>query len=62
LRSSIKGGLVILLLILALLAVVVFGVAFTAHWLFVVAAILAVVWLLSFVMGGRGGRSRGAWR
>jgi phosphotransferase system glucose/maltose/N-acetylglucosamine-specific IIC component len=53
---------VLLLLVLALLAIVVFGVAFTAHWLFVIAAILAVVWLVSFVMGSRGGRTRGAWR
>jgi hypothetical protein len=52
----------IVLVLLALLAIVAFGVAFTAHWLFVIAAVLAGVWLLSFLMGGRHGRSRGAWR
>jgi heme O synthase-like polyprenyltransferase len=38
---------VILLLLIALLALVVFGVGFTAHWLFIVAAILVGVWLLT---------------
>jgi len=53
---------VILLLVLALLAIIVFGVAFTAHWLFVIAAILAAAWMLSFLMGSRRGRRRGVWR
>jgi hypothetical protein len=54
--------IVILLVLIALLVIVVFSVGFTAHWLFVVAAILAGVWLLTFVMGTRNGRSRSAWR
>ena len=52
----------ILLLVLAVLALVVFGVAFTVHWLFIIAVILAAVWLVSFLMGGRHGRSRSVWR
>ena len=52
----------ILLLVLAVLALVVFGVAFTVHWLFVIAVILAAVWLLRFLIGGRHGRSRSVWR
>jgi hypothetical protein len=50
-----------LLIILALLAIVAFGVGFTIHWLFIVAVILALVWLISVLTGSRGGRSRGAW-
>ena len=50
---------VILLVLLALLAVVAFGVGFTIHWLFIVAVILALVWLISFFMSG--GRRR-VWR
>jgi hypothetical protein len=53
---------VILLLLLAAVALLVFGVAFTVHWLFVIAVILAAVWLVSFFMGGRHGRSRSVWR
>jgi hypothetical protein len=54
---------VILLLLLAAVALVVFGVAVTAHWLFVIAVVLvAAVWLLlSFFIAGRHGRSRSVW-
>jgi hypothetical protein len=52
---------VLLLIIVALLAIAAFGVGFTIHWLFVVAAILALVWLISLFAGGAGGRSRRAW-
>ena len=51
----------ILLVLLALLAIVAFGVGFTVHWLFVVAVVLAIVWLISVLAGGIGRRSRGAW-
>jgi hypothetical protein len=44
----------LLLVILALLAIVAFGVGFTIHWLFVVAAVLALVWLISLFAGGLG--------
>ena len=52
----------ILLALLALLAIVAFGVGFTIHWLFIVAVVLALVWLISFFTGRTGGRGRGAWR
>jgi hypothetical protein len=51
----------LLLVLLALLAIVAFGVGFTVHWLFVIAAVLALVWLISVFAGGVGGRRRGAW-
>jgi hypothetical protein len=51
----------LLLILLAALAIVAFGVGFTIHWLFVVAVILALVWLIGFFAGGVGGRRRRAW-
>jgi hypothetical protein len=51
----------VLLIVLALLAIVAFGVGFTIHWLFVVAVVLALIWLISLFAGGMGGRSRRAW-
>ena len=51
----------LLLLLIALLAIAAFGAAFTLHWLFIVAAVFALVWLISFFAGAAGGRSRGAW-
>jgi hypothetical protein len=53
---------VILLLLLALLAIVVFGFAFTAHWFFLTGAILAFGWLLAFLLAGRPARRRSAWQ
>jgi hypothetical protein len=50
----------LLLLVLALLAIIAFGVGFTVHWLFVVAVVLALVWLIAFFAGGVRGRS-GIW-
>ena len=52
---------VLLLVLLALLAIIAFGVGFTIHWLFIVAIVLALVWLISALAGGIGRRSRGAW-
>ena len=49
-----------LLLLLALLAIVAFGVGFTVHWLFVVAIIAALCWLIAMFVGGSRGR-RGTW-
>lgn len=49
----------LLLVLLALLAIIAFGVGFTIHWLFVVAVVLALVWLISFFLSG--GRRR-VWR
>jgi hypothetical protein len=50
-----------LLVLLALLAIVAFGVGFTVHWLFVVAIICALLWVISITLGRVGGRQRGAW-
>jgi hypothetical protein len=51
----------VLLVILALLAIIAFGLGFTIKWLFIVAAVLALVWLISLFAGGVGGRTRRAW-
>ncbi len=51
----------LLLAILALLAIVAFGVGFTIHWLFIVAIVLALLWVIGLFAGGLGGRSRSAW-
>jgi hypothetical protein len=47
--------------LLAILALIAFGVGFTIHWLFIVAVVLALLWLISMFLGGVGRRSRGAW-
>lgn len=49
----------LLLIVLAILAIVAFGVGFTIHWLFVVAAVLALVWLIALFAGGLGGSRTG---
>lgn len=49
------------LVLLAVLAIVAFGVGFTVHWLFIVAVIAALLWLLSVFLGSAGGRARGTW-
>jgi len=49
----------VLLLVLAILALVAFGVGFVVHWLFIVAAIVALIWLISLFAGGMG---RPGWR
>jgi hypothetical protein len=51
----------LLLVLLALLAVIAFGVGFTIHWLFIFAVIAALLFVISFFAGGTRGRSRGAW-
>jgi hypothetical protein len=51
----------LLLVLLALSTIIAFGVGFTIHWLFIVAVVLAIIWLISMLAGGMGGRSRGAW-
>ena len=55
------GESVILLLLLALLAIIAFGVGFTVHWLFVVAIVIALLWVISFFAGGIGGRTARRW-
>lgn len=51
----------LLLAILALLALVFFGVGFTIHWLFILAVVFALIFLISLFMGGVGGRRRAWW-
>ena len=51
----------LLLILLALLAVVFLGLGFTLHWLFIIAVIAALLFVISLFMGAAGGRSRGAW-
>jgi hypothetical protein len=46
----------LLLVALAILAIIAFGVGFVVHWLFIVAAVLALIWLISLFAGGVGGR------
>lgn len=44
----------LLLVLLAILALIAFGVGFVVHWLFIVAAIVALIWLISLFTGGFG--------
>ena len=46
----------LLLVLLAVLALIAFGVGFVVHWLFIVAIVLAVIWLISLFTGGFGRR------
>jgi hypothetical protein len=52
---------VLLLILLAILAIVAFGVGFTIHWLFILAIIAALLFVISLFLGGMGGRTRRAW-
>jgi len=47
----------VLLVVLAALAIAAFGVAFTIHWLFIVAAVLALIWLITLFASGIGRRA-----
>jgi hypothetical protein len=51
----------VLLVILALLAIIAFGLGFTIKWLFIVAAVLALIWLITLFAGGIGS-NRAGWR
>ena len=51
----------LLLILLALLAIILFGVGFTVHWLFILAFVAALLFVISWFMGAAGGRGRGAW-
>jgi hypothetical protein len=44
----------LLLVLLAILAIIAFGVGFVVHWLFIVAVVLALIWLISLFTGGFG--------
>jgi hypothetical protein len=48
----------LLLILLALLVIVLFGAGFVVKWLFILAAIAALLFLISLFTGGfRGGRA-----
>jgi len=47
----------LLLILLAILAVIAFGLGFVVHWLFIVAVVLALIWLISMFTSGFGGRT-----
>jgi hypothetical protein len=49
----------ILLLVLALVAMMAFGLAFPLDWLFVVGVVFALVWAISFFSRGIGSRGIG---
>jgi hypothetical protein len=44
----------LLLVLLALLAIIAFGIGFTVHWLFIVAIVLALIWVIAMITGGFG--------
>jgi hypothetical protein len=51
----------LLLIVLALLAAVLFGLGFTIKWLFILAVIAALLWVITLFTGNLGGRRRGYW-
>ena len=51
----------LLLVLLAVLAIIAFGIGFTIHWLFIAAVVLALLFLISLFAGGVGGRRRAWW-
>lgn len=51
----------LLLVLLAILALVAFGVGFVVHWLFIVAAVVALIWLISLFTGGFGRAGYRGW-
>jgi hypothetical protein len=44
----------LLLIVLAILAIILFSAGFVVHWLFIIAAIVALIWLISLFTGGFG--------
>jgi hypothetical protein len=44
----------LLLIALAILAIVLFSVGFVVHWLFILAVIAAIIFLISLFTGGFG--------
>ncbi len=50
-----KVSLVLALILLAVLAIVLFGVGFTIHVLWWIAIVVAIVWLAGFVVRPGGG-------
>ena len=46
----------LLLVLLAILAIVLFSAGFVVHWLFIVAVVVALLWVISLFTGGLGRR------
>ena len=44
----------LLLIVLAVLAIILFGAGFAIHWLFIAAIVVALIWLISLFPGGFG--------
>ena len=44
----------VLLIVLAILALILFSVGFVVQWLFIIAAVVALIWLISLFTGGFG--------
>jgi hypothetical protein len=44
----------LLLIVLAVLAIILFGAGFAIHWLFIAAIVVALIWLISLFTGGFG--------
>jgi hypothetical protein len=53
-RAKRRRGEMLLLIVLAILAIILFSVGFVVHWLFIIAAIVALIWLISLFIGGFG--------
>jgi hypothetical protein len=51
----------LLLVLLGILVLIAFGVGFVVHWLFIVAIVLAVIWLISMFTGGFGRTGARRW-
>ena len=51
----------LLLVLLAILALVAFGVGLVVQWLYIVAAVVALIWLISLFTGGFGRAGAGRW-
>jgi hypothetical protein len=51
----------LLLIALAILAIVLFSVGFVVHWLFILAVIAAIIFLISLFTGGFGGAGARRW-
>ena len=51
----------LLLILFALVALVYLGVSFTIYWLFVIAAIVALLFVVSALVGGASSHRRDAW-
>ena len=51
----------LLLIVLAILAIILFGVGFAVHWLFIAAVVVALIWLIAMFTGGFGGSGARRW-